>query len=1310
MRKIIFNHQKWIRILISFLCISVNSWGQYQGYLGQPIDLPMPTSAPAGYQVVPGSGIYTPASGITSDYIAIRSGTSTAVIIKYTESTLNVNCEYEVVKQYYEGTKLCEDHKTLKTTYTINCLPISISGFPTSEISMEAGEKKSVSIDYSPKYGLSPNFDWETSDDKVVDYDGAGSSIELIAKKEGPAKIKLSSIGGPAQFFTVNVKGTPPNPSSKLSLSANPTGGSVESGTKVYLTASVDGSTVSDADIYYTTDETTPSKSSMKYTSSGISITKACTLKAIAYKDGYETSSVESWSYTISSMSKLTLSANPPGGSVESGTIVYLATSADGTTISGADIYYTTDGTTPSKSSMKYTSSGISITEACTLKAIAYKDGYETSSVGSWSYTISSMSKLTLSANPPGGSVESGTIVYLTALADGSTVSDADIYYTTNGFTPSKSSTKYTSSGVTINQDCTLKAVAYKDGYETSDILTEIYSLNYQNDLPTVTSACAGVGYSMALMSDGTLWGCGNNMSGLFGDESITNSKTFVRLSDNVVSVSARLYHSLILKTDGSLYTCGNNEFYQLGDGTKTNRGTPVKIMEDVASVSAGFSHSLIIKTDGSLWAHGENTLGELGDGTTIDRSYSVKVMDNVVLASAGCEYSLILKSDGSLWACGANNYGQLGDGTTINKTTPVKIMDGVSYVSAGEAWSMIIKKDGSLWACGANNYGQLGDGTKINKTTPVKIMDDVLFVSTSCSWGEAFSMIIKKDGTLWACGQNKSGELGDGTNIDKLSPVLIMSDVASVSAGHSHSVIVKKDGSLWACGNNKNGQLGDGTTSNSNSPVTVISPEPQSITISPTSKRINLGETFVLTYSLTPSYAKTSITVHIDDHVQTTRYGNDEIHVKGIKIGDSEITVETANGLKATCQVTIENPTGNDLKDGDVFIEKTVEGLELTFKVISAKDKTCQVGDGERKAIYVSNDSEITIPESVRGYQVIGIGDKAFYVSGKLTSIIIPEGVVSIGSQAFSSCSRLTSIIIPEGVVSIGENAFRNCRILETITIPSTLNSIEDGAFYNTGLKTIYSYIQSPFAISNTTFSSSIKTNATLWIPNGSSDMYHSTAGWSDFQNIVEMAPTTMEITISSSCYATFYDSQSAYTIPNGLSAQVVTNASNGKLTYRTIAEGAASGVIPKGTAVMIVSDNKRAGTYTLTASDNTATYTGTNLLRGSDEAQMTTGDGYHYKLSYGNSGSSWSNVFGWYWGADNGGSFMTEGHKAWLVVPKSAAITRGYSVDGETTGISTLELSEDAAVYYDLQGRRVTKPTMKGVYIKNGKKVMVK
>mgnify|MGYP002623860570 CR=1 FL=1 len=201
----------------------------------------------------------------------------------------------------------------------------------------------------------------------------------------------------------------------------------------------------------------------------------------------------------------------------------------------------------------------------------------------------------------------------------------------------------------------------------------------------------------------------------------------------------------------------------------------------------------------------------------------------------------------------------------------------------------------------------------------------------------------------------------------------------------------------------------------------------------------------------------------------------------------------------------------------------------------------------------------------------------------------------------------------------------------------------------------------------------------------------------------------TSRTVTTSSAGYATFYDSQSAYTLPSGLTASVVSSFSGSKIVYSNLT----GNVIPKGTAVMLSASTKKANSYTLTSTTSTATYNGTNLLHGSDEATTTTGDGYHYKLTYGPStNSSLKDVFGWYWGASNGGSFRVDGHKAWLVLPKSAgARMAGFDVGGETLGISSMEQPQDAdGECYDLQGRRVEQPARKGIYINNGKKIVNK
>ena len=61
------------------------------------------------------------------------------------------------------------------------------------------------------------------------------------------------------------------------------------------------------------------------------------------------------------------------------------------------------------------------------------------------------------------------------------------------------------------------------------------------------------------------------------------------------------------------------------------------------------------------------------------------------------------------------------------------------------------------------------------------------------------YTLIVKKDGTLWGCGSNECGQLGNGTTTDQHTPIKIMDDVASIDAAF-HSLIVKKDGTLWAC------------------------------------------------------------------------------------------------------------------------------------------------------------------------------------------------------------------------------------------------------------------------------------------------------------------------------------------------------------------------------------------------------------------------------------------------------------------------------------------------------------------------------
>lgn len=136
---------------------------------------------------------------------------------------------------------------------------------------------------------------------------------------------------------------------------------------------------------------------------------------------------------------------------------------------------------------------------------------------------------------------------------------------------------------------------------------------------------------------------------------------------------------------------------------------------------------------------------------------------------------------------------------------------------------------------------------------------------------------------------------------------------------------------------------------------------------------------------------------------------------------------------------------------DGDTFTANTVEGVEMTFMVISESEKTCQVGN-DGISIPPGTSGAITIPSEVNGYQVKEIGSSAFdnynnYFSG-LTSITIPEGVTSISVYAFYYCSSLTSITIPNSVTNISMGAFYGCSSLTSITIPEGVTSIDKETF----------------------------------------------------------------------------------------------------------------------------------------------------------------------------------------------------------------------------------------------------------------------
>jgi alpha-tubulin suppressor-like RCC1 family protein len=157
-----------------------------------------------------------------------------------------------------------------------------------------------------------------------------------------------------------------------------------------------------------------------------------------------------------------------------------------------------------------------------------------------------------------------------------------------------------------------------------------------------------------------------------------------------------------------------------------------------------------------------------------------------------------------------------------MDRSAPVQVLTlgtSVSKVSAGGNVTCAKKSDGTLWCWGTG--GQVGDGTTMNRSTPVQVLSSTVDVAV----GGNHSCAIISGGTLWCWGANADGQLGDGTNTARTTPVQVTAlgaTVAQVSSGYAHTCARKLDGTLWCWGYNQYGQIGDETMTSSNVPVQV--------------------------------------------------------------------------------------------------------------------------------------------------------------------------------------------------------------------------------------------------------------------------------------------------------------------------------------------------------------------------------------------------------------------------------------------------------------------------------------------------------
>ena len=199
------------------------------------------------------------------------------------------------------------------------------------------------------------------------------------------------------------------------------------------------------------------------------------------------------------------------------------------------------------------------------------------------------------------------------------------------------------------------------------------------------------------------------------------------------------------------------------------------------------------------------------------------------------------------------------------------------------------------------------------------------------------------------------------------------------------------------------------------------------------------------------------------------------------------------------------------------------------------------------------------------------------------------------------------------------------------------------------------------------------------------------------------------VQLAVGATGYATLYYSNFDLVVPENAEAYTFRSEEGALMESKTYAAGE---VIPAGEAVVVHTLNGLSSTLNFKKGIATVDCDASSQLAGTDEETKIASDADYYFYGLSLNSNSDINSVGFYWMVDGGAAFTNGAHKAYLKIPKSEFAStqpvKGFAFKGTTTGVESVESSNNAPqAIYDLTGRRVSKAE-KGIYIINGKKVI--
>ena len=402
-----------------------------------------------------------------------------------------------------------------------------------------------------------------------------------------------------------------------------------------------------------------------------------------------------------------------------------------------------------------------------------------------------------------------------------------------------------------------------------------------------VMHVSSGSNYTLAVLSDGTLWSWGFGGHGRLG-----NGQTggFVMLPAQVgtstdwryvsagLGIQTAATASFGIKADGSLWSWGDN--LPAGHGPTGSTLVPTLLCDNAewAYISSGVSQTLALQSDGTLWSWGQGGLGQLGHGTsgTSGNVISPTRVGTSTWQSVNvfANHSVGVQSDGTLWSWGAtggfafNQSLVLGRSVSANYPAAapgqIGILDTWQLASAGRYHSHAIQTDGTLWGWGYSTGNQLGVAGP-NAFTPVQIINTLPNSSPnewqSISARAGMTVALQSDGTLWSWGSDfLVGQTGHGNSNDNIPiPTQIGSATWEfIAEGDATFLVIQDNGELWGWGHSEQGQLGIGFTPPPGGPLahlatpTFIMPVELEVTsVTPAGNRVSVSaENIVITFN----------------------------------------------------------------------------------------------------------------------------------------------------------------------------------------------------------------------------------------------------------------------------------------------------------------------------------------------------------------------------------------------------------------------------------------------------------------------------